>query len=403
MVDTDDIFGGGEIFRRRELLRVGHVPELDRVVGRDDEITEMGRALGPGTRGGPPDSVIIYGKTGTGKSLVSRCTTREARRKAEENGATLQHAYIDCSDYTTETQASRELAQRLRDNVDADRDIPRKGIGAATYRDIVWEMLNEHEVDSFVAILDEIDKLEDDELLRSLSRAKESGKADCHVGVICISNKVEYKERLDERVHSSLQDNELIFNPYDSNQLRAILENRREAFQEGVLEDGVIPKTAALAGREHGDARKAVDMLYEAGRLAEKEGMTSVTESHIDAALTKAEVNRVKQLISGSPPHVKYILQALALLTKSRSGTAFRTSEIYEFYQRLVDREGTDSISQDRVYRLLKEQAFLGLLEANHTGGGDYEGAYLEHTLISEPEVVLNALEDAPVDTPRTE
>ena len=403
MVDTDDIFGGGEIFRRRELLRVGHVPELDRVVGRDDEITEMGRALGPGTRGGPPDSVVIYGKTGTGKSLVSRCTTREAQRKAGENGATLRYGYVDCSDYTTETQASRELAQQLAENIDADHSIPRKGVGAATYRDMTWEMLNKHDVDSFVAILDEIDKLEDDELLRSLSRAKESGKANCHIGVICISNKVEYKERLDQRVHSSLQDNELIFNPYDSDQLRAILDNRREAFQDGVLEEGVIPKTAALAGREHGDARKAVDMLYEAGRLAEKEGLTTVKESHIDAALTKAEVNRVKQLISGSPPHVKYILQALALLTKSRNATTFRTSEIYEFYQRLVDREGMDSISQDRVYRLLKEQAFLGLLEANHTGGGDYEGAYLEHTLISEPEVVLNALNDSSLNTPRTE
>ena len=394
MVDADNIFGGGEIFRRRELLRVGHVPELDRVVGRDDEITEMGGALGPGTRGGPPDSVIIYGKTGTGKSLVSRCTTREAQRKAQENGATLQYGYVDCSDYTTETQASRELAQQLAENIETDHSIPRKGVGAATYRDMTWEMLNKHNVDSFVAILDEIDKLEDDELLRSLSRAKESGKANCHIGVICISNKVEYKERLDQRVHSSLQDNELIFNPYDSDQLRAILENRREAFQEGVLEEGVIPKTAALAGREHGDARKAVDMLYEAGRLAEREGQTTVKESHIDAALTKAEVNRVKQLISGSPPHVKYILQALALLTRSRNTSTFRTSEIYEFYQRLVDREGMESISQDRVYRLLKEQAFLGLLEANHTGGGDYEGAYLEHTLISEPEVVLNALEN---------
>lgn len=403
MVNTDDLFEGGEVFSRRELLRVGHVPELDRVVGRDSEIAEVGRALGPGTRGGPPDSVIIYGKTGTGKSLVSRCTTREAQRTAEENGAILRYAYIDCSDYTTETQASRELAQRLADNVAANRDIPRKGIGAATYRDIAWEILNESGVDSFVAILDEIDKLEDDELLRSLSRAKESGKANCHIGVICISNKIEYKERLDERIHSSLQDNELIFNPYDPDQLRAILDNRREAFQSSVLEDEVIPKAAALAGREHGDARKAVDMLYEAGRLAEKEGVSTVTESHIDAALTKAEVNRVKQLISGSPPHVKYILRALALLTRSRNSSTFRTSEIYRFYQRLVEQEGMNTISQDRVYRLLKEQAFLGLLEANHTGGGDHEGAYLEHTLISDPEVVLNALGDSDLTTPHTE
>lgn len=85
MPDTDDdssIFAGGDIFEKRELLRVGHVPDIDRVVGRNNEISSVGRALGPGTRGGPPETTIIYGKTGTGKSLVTRCVSRQAREEA---------------------------------------------------------------------------------------------------------------------------------------------------------------------------------------------------------------------------------------------------------------------------------------------------------------------------------
>lgn len=115
---------------------------------------------------------------------------------------------------------------------------------------------------------DEIDKLDDDELLRSLSRARKSGKVDAHVGAICISNKIEYRERLNERIDSSLQDNELIFDPYDAGQFRAILEHRTDAFADGVLDGDVIPKVGAPAAKEYGDARKAVDTLYEAGRLA---------------------------------------------------------------------------------------------------------------------------------------
>lgn len=399
---SEDIFQVGGIFSNRELVRVGHVPELDRVVGRDEEVREVGAALGPAIQGEPPESTIIYGKTGTGKSLVSRCVTREARERAVENGVDLEQAYVDCSDYQTETQASREIARRLFENISDNLDeetkkeisIPRVGISSSDYRDITWELLEKKEVDAFVVILDEIDKLSDDEILRSLSRARESGKIDTHIGIICISNKIEYRERLNERVDSSLQDNELVFDPYDADQLRDILENRRDAFVEGVLEDAVIPRAAALAAREHGDARKAVDTFYEAGRLAEKQGSEKVTEEHVDEAIQRAEANRFEKLISGQTPHVKLILRSLALLSESdEQAEWFRTAKIYDLYSKLAENEGSDPLSYDRASRLLKEQSFLGITESDHTGGGLAEGSYLEHRLLRDSEVVLSALE----------
>jgi len=396
MPDVETIFETGDVFRDRQLVRVGHVPELDRVVGRDKEVEAVGSALAPAIRGGPPETTIIYGKTGTGKSLVARCVTREARRQATENGHALASAYVDCSDYETETQASREMARGLRSVLGdsaADKSIPRKGIAAADYRDITWELLAEHDVDAFIVILDEIDKLESDDLLRSLSRARESGKSNALIGVICISNKIAYRDRLDERVDSSLQDNELVFDPYDALQLQAILEHRKDAFAEGVLQDGVIPRTAALSAREHGDARKAIDILYEAGRLAEKEQATAVTESHVDKALRKAEINRFQRLVSGQTPHVKHILRGLALLTENRDQTQFRTAEVYDAYENIVDQTDTASLSYDRVQRLLKEQAFLGITESKHTGGGHGEGSYRVHQLLRSPAVVVEALD----------
>ncbi|CDK39365.1 Cdc6/Cdc18 family protein [Halorubrum sp. AJ67] len=397
MTERGDIFETGEIFRERELVRVGHVPDLDRVVGRDEEIESIGSTLAPAIRGGPPETTIVYGKTGTGKSLVTRCVAREATRRATANGNTFAYAYIDCSDYGTEAQASRQMArelhERLGDAVD-DRSIPRRGIGAADYRDITWELLTEGDVDSFVVVLDEIDKLDGDALLRSLSRAQESGKADTFVGAICISNKIEYREQLGERVDSSLQDNELVFDPYDATQIEAILTRRRDAFAEGVLNDGVIPKTAALAAREHGDARKAIDMLYEAGRLAEQEQADYVTEAHVDEAVDRAEINRFQKLVSGQTPHVKHILRALALLTEQTDTRTFRTAEVYDAYQRIAEQEGTTPLSYDRVQRLLKEQAFLGVTESKHTGGGHGEGSYRVHRLLRSPEIVTRGLDD---------
>ncbi|WP_436932563.1 Cdc6/Cdc18 family protein [Halosimplex halobium] len=391
-----NIFETGGIFANRELLRVGHVPELERVVGRDDEVSSIGQALGPATVGGPPETTIVYGKTGAGKSLVARCVAREAHIEAEANEIEFQHAYVDCSDYQTETKASREMARQLAANLNANVEIPRVGIAAADYRDITWDLLNEYGVDSFVVILDEIDKLDDDELLRSLSRARESGKSETHIGAICISNKIEYRDRLNERLDSSLQDNELVFDPYDADQLREILANRTDAFEDGVLNSDVIPKVAALSAKEHGDARKAIDTLYEAGRLAEKDGTDTVTVDHVDDAVKRAEANRFEKLVSGTTPHVKHILRALALLTADNPGQdAFRTHQVYILYTKLAEREGAEPLSEDRVYRLLKEQSFLGVTESDHTGGGQGEGSYLEHRLLRDPEIVVEALDNS--------
>ena len=389
----NNIFETGGVFANRELVRVGHVPELDRIIGRDDEVTAIGQALGPATVGGPPETTIIYGKTGTGKSLVTRCVTQEAHQEAKSNDVSFQYAYVDCSDYQTDAKASREMARELVQHLDADVDVPRVGIAASDYRDIVWDLLDDFAVDALVVILDEIDKLDDDELLRSLSRARESGKSSTHVGAICVSNKIEYRDRLNQRIDSSLQDNELVFDPYDAGQLRSILEDRTDAFEAGVLDTDVIPKVAALAAKEHGDARKAIDTLYEAGRLAEKEGAETVTIDHVDDAVQQAEINRFEKLLSGTTPHVKHILHALALLTANNPAQeAFRTHRIYELYVTLAESEGADPLSEDRVYRLLKEQSFLGITESNHTGGGQSEGSYLEHRLLRSPDVVVEAL-----------
>ncbi|EJN57280.1 Cdc6/Cdc18 family protein [Halogranum rubrum] len=388
--DTD-LFSTGDIFARRELLRVGHVPERDRIVGRDNEMRKVGAALGPATQGGPPRNLIIFGKTGTGKSLVSRHICRRARKHSRENSVDLRHVYVDCSDADTETRVAREMVLQVRDELAPSMEIPAQGIGASEYYRYLWMLLDE--IDVFVVILDEIDKLDDDDILMQLSRAEESGKTDAYIGVISISNKIEYREQLNERVNSSLQDRELTFHPYDADQLEEILQNRRDAFLQGVLQEDVIPKTAALAAREHGDARKAVDILFEAGSLAEERTDSNVTTQHVDDAQQRTEVKRFQDLVSGSTPHVKYILRALALLTHDNNNVQFSTSEIHQLYERLAEQEGSEPLSHDRVYRLLKEQSFLGITESYHTGGGASKGAYLQHRLMKDPEIVIEALD----------
>ena len=398
-IGDDELFDTGDIYANRELVTVGYVPDENRIVGREEEMRKVGQALGPGVEGGPPKNLIIYGKTGTGKSLVAKHVAQRAEGRARDNETSFVTCYVDCSNEDTETRVAREMAFSVRDELDPSMEIPLNGIGAAEYYRYLWSLLDNQDV--FVVILDEVDKLQEDDVLMQLSRAQESGKTDAHVGVLSVSNKIEYRDRLNKRIDSSLQDREHVFDPYNAGELRAILNNRRDAFKDGVLEDGVIELTAALSAQEHGDARKAIDILQEAGELAVRENATTITENHVRAAKERAEVNRFKELISGTTTHVKYVLRALALLTQNArtddttdAEDWFRTNEIYAFYRDLVEHEGHDPLKKDSVYRILDEQSFLGITESHHTGGGKGEGSYLEHTLLTDPEIVLEAVAD---------
>jgi cell division control protein 6 len=387
----DEASGRLGVFERKELLKVGHVPESTRIVGRDEEIESVAAELRPIVQSDPPNNVVIYGKTGTGKSLVARHVTERARRAAVANDVAAGTVYVDCAQHNTQTRVARSITRTLNDEGVTDLSIPRAGIGSGEYYDYLWEILDRR-YDSVVVILDEVDRLSDDDVLMQLSRARESGKADCHLGVIAISNKIEYRDRLNERVKSSLREEEFVFQPYDADQLRDIMHHRRDAFRDGVLTEEVIPLTAGFAAQEHGDARKAIEILRHAGELAERKGDSNVTEDHVREAQEWAEIDRFEELLRGSTTQVKFILYALATLTKESDGEEFSTSRIYERYRRACEAVGANVLGEHRVYELLKEQAFLGVVESRRTGGGRGQGSYLEHRLVKDTDVVLKSV-----------
>lgn len=401
MSDSDDLFVRTDpIFVNKELLEISHVPDEGRIVGRDDEIGQLANAVNPAIFGQSPSNVLIYGKTGTGKSLCAKHVSSRLVDTAEEEGTNVTYVYVDCAQDSTETQTVQTIASSVNTD-ETEIYIPDKGISTATYYKRLWRILDQ-EYDVVLVILDEIDKLEDDAILMQLSRAGEAGKlTNCKVGVLGISNKIKYRDRMDERVKSSLCEREFVFPPYDANQLNDIMSARCDAFRESVLGEGVVPRAAALAAREHGDARKAIDILRYAGEIAQSSGADMVREEFVVQARERAEVDRFRELIRGSTPHSKYVLQALTVLSLEQNPSTdhpeqgFRTTRIYEVYEQICRQEGVDTLSLRRVRDLLKEHAFLDVIEQSRHSGGSAEGSYTEHMLLEDPEVVKNVLADS--------
>lgn len=398
MSGSKSFFGDPDpIFADKELLRVSHLPEGDRIIGRDDELRSLAKAIKDAQRGGTPNNVLIYGKTGTGKSLCSKYITRDLADAAAENGVKVAIAYVDCFQESTETQTVRTIAESLNDPQETNMTVPHSGVSTSDYYRRLWKILDAR-LDVGIIILDEIDKLEDDNVLMQLSRATEAGKVDnSTLGIIGISNKIRYKETLNERVKSSLSERDFVFPPYDASQLQAILQSRADAFREGVLNEDVIPKVAALAAREHGDARKAIDILRYAGEIADEHGDDTVSIEYVDEAHDREEQARLSELISKQPTHSKYLMLALALRMQesSEDEPMIPSKQIHSAYQIVCEREGTEPLKMRRVRDLLSELAFLSLIEQERKGRGKGKGAHTVNELVDDPEIVVEACQSA--------
>jgi len=393
-VDDPLFESGHRIFANKDLLKIGHVPEADRIVGRDEEISKLAKRLNGAVHGYSPENVMIYGKTGTGKSLVSKHVCQRAQNAAQD-GVEIGTAYLDCAEDNTETQAISSLAAKLNDESSTGITVPHTGLSTSKYYKLLWKTLDA-QFDSVIIILDEIDLMNDDSVLMKLSRAEEAGKIDCSVGVIAISNKIQYVDNVNERVKSSFQHKELFFKPYDANQLREIMFNREDGFQDGVLSEDVIPLSAAFAAQEHGDARKAIDILRHAGEVAYEAGAEQVMEEHVRQAQQHAEKDRFRELVNGAPTQAKAALLALTELSVNSNDDAFLTSRVYDQYERICNHLDMDILSVRRFRDILKEQGFLGVVEIEKINKGSAGGIHLQNRLIEDPQVVRETiLEDS--------
>ncbi len=385
----DDVRDGG-IFADKDILRVGWVPEnQDLIIGRDGEIETLATYLSPLVRGDQPDHVIVYGKTGTGKSLITRHVARRAREAARPMD--VAYEYVDCKQFKTEAQVFAQLALQFNDPDDTDQTVPETGLSTARYKQRLWDALNAS-YDGALVILDEMDKLKTENPVLELSRAVEDRKIDIPLGVIVISNRIGYIEDFQARVESSFDPKDIQTGPYDAHTLREIMESRQQAFREGALSSGVIPKAAALAAQEHGDARKAMQILRHAGELAARESEETVTEAHVQEARREAEKNRFGETLQNATNQEKLMLLALAQLTIEADRTQFKQSLHYDQYTTLANALDTTVLSQRRFRDLVKDYALLEVLETERRNFGFDGGIHRLNRLLVNPDVAREVI-----------
>jgi archaeal cell division control protein 6 len=365
----DDVFekfvNGAKLFKDREVLRHDYVPE--KLPHREEQIRVLGQAVAPILKDARCSNIFIYGKTGTGKTAVTKYVLSHLESKAKEYGAAVKFCYVNCRMTGSEYRVFASLSQSL------GLSIPFTGLSAGEVFDRFRNGLENSRI-IFIVVLDEIDSLtkeRGDGVLYELTRVNETLRKS-KVAIIGISNDLKLKEFLDPRVFSSLSEEEMVFRPYDAGELRNILlERSKLSFYDGGLSEAALSVCSALAAAEHGDARRALDLLRVAGEVAERKGSSVILEEHVRDAEKHIEHNRVVEALKNLTLHSKLVLLSVYHLNKANNSSA-NTGEIYDVYNELCGEIGTGLLTQRRLGTLVNELDAMGLLNSKVVSMGRY-------------------------------
>jgi len=385
----DAVEAGESILKNREILKLDYIPKT--IQYRTSEQEQVTQSLSPIINQSRPSNLLLYGEPGTGKTLVIKKVIENIKKRVEKSNFPIKIAYTNSKNETAIYGLIISLGKQLGLN---DKELPATGLAISEVFKRILNKINQERLNT-IFVIDEIDHLAKqaqktgNDILYQLTRANERLEQGS-ITLVGISNDLTFKDRLDPRVISSLGEEEIIFINYNVQQIETILQERaNEAFIENSVEKPAIDLCARFAAREHGDARRAIDLLLKAGEIADRQQSKKVTDKHVREAYEKIEEQLVKTTLKGFPPHKKLVVLAIIRANGSSTG------EIYLSYKNLCKRIGHDELTNRRVTQMLSEIDQLGIISGRIVNQGTH-GTTKKFKLETTSEIVKKAFKESP-------
>lgn len=270
-----------------------------------------------------PGNLLLLGTPGTGKTASLRFiekTLNDSKAKEE-----FVIKYINCRDKSAFDIIS-ELTGNEKTNISTK----------LLYKRFFSEMEKNH-----LIFLDEIDKGSDPKeisnLLYILSRPLEySEEIKYTINMVLASNNLNWSNKIDPALRSSLSLKEYVFSPYNITQLIEIMKRR---IKEGVIKDCLNQDTLRHIARKviekhNGDSRYAIRILFYSIREIELKGDGKISQSIVNLVFPNVE----KEIESAGMQ--KLSDNHFFTLYASSTSKIDKTMSIYETYGSVISNFG---------------------------------------------------------------
>ncbi len=365
-------FDKSTVFTNRTTITPHYVP--NNLPFRDGQIDAISQILSSSLHGAKPDNLFIYGKVGTGKTVtVNHVLSQLQEFIAHNTEKKVEFAYVNCRNHNTKYKVLLKTLSKFFPEQDF--------IGYSSA--FVYEKLLKHagQGKQLILVLDEVDKVKDlDELIYALTRSNDELQ-NGGIAIIGISNNLFFKDKLDVRTKSTLLQKEMVFPPYNAQELKAILEARiKTAFKAGCVEDSAVNLAAAMAAQESGDARAAVMLMLRAGEEADKSLGLMVKDEHVRLAKTRVEEEVTLSMVETLPKQQQLVLYSLSMMTVmgkgygklngSKEEGVFFSGDAYREYERIAASMQQQVVSSRWFREYVNELETYGLLITTASGKG---------------------------------
>ena len=346
-----------------------HAFEPTRLPHRGHEVESLVRNLVDALNGHIPSNMLLYGVPGSGKTVVTRFVLGQLLDKGEEMGQSVETYEINCRNVDTKYRVVQTIASKLGRR----GDTPIPFTGWPTDR-VLEELISRMDRAGgvHIIVLDEIDNLVSragDGLLYNLTSLNTSLR-NSRCCIIGISNDLNFTQQLDPRVTSRLSQEDLVFHPYGAPEIQDILSERvNTGLREDVIEEGVLELCSALAAQEHGDARRALDLLRISVQKAEQRSQKTVDRRHVRLAQSQLEYDQVTPVLKTLPLHQKLLVLAIKL-NEDNGMRNISTGETYRTYSDACMKISVEALTPRRISSLLNELDTLGLIMARNVSKG---------------------------------
>jgi len=376
------------VFKDESKLDINYVPS--RLPHRDTQLNLLNQFFRSvvETPGRTAQRVLITGKIGTGKTVLSQHFGLQVTREAREKGANFHYVHINCRECKGSLfMILHQVISKFHPN------FPRRGYSAAEILQMLIQVLDDKNA-FIILVLDELDALirnEGSDPLYNLSRIQE-GRLNVpqRLSLICILRETEYLDMLDPSTRSTLQRNIISLEEYSKSQIRDILNDRvNMAFRQGTISSSVIDFTAELASSEGGNARYAIELLWRAGKYADALQLPMVSPESVRAAAASVYPVVRKDEVFSLGLHEKLFLLGVARYFRQTGSAYASMGDAEEAYAIVCEEYGQKRLQHTQLWKYVRDLAASGIIETKPSGTGQRG----QTTIISLPKVPAEDLE----------
>lgn len=377
--------GGPTVFKSEGTLAFDYLPE--RLPQREEATQLLSRAYRGLLQGGHAQHVLIKGSVGTGKTALARRFCEDLRGVAKERGVNIEYAHVNCRRRSTEGAALLQVLTHF------DARFPDRGFSNTEMLENLRKRLERQEA-HLIVILDETDillKKSGSDLVYNLTRFNEEASRSKYSVSLMMVSQADPRELLDAAARSTFGSTVVELAPYAKADYTKIVPYRTElAFNKGAFPteslDAAIDATSDRA-HENGNARFAVTILHDAGKIAQGAGRARVTPEDVRLAAGAERVSDDK--LNDLDKHKALALLAIARVMR-RGATFATTGEAEERYALVCEEYGEKPRAHTQFWTFLQDLTSLGLIHTKRSG----KGIVGTTTIISLPDISARLLEE---------